>query len=75
MLKGLIMKRLATAFAIATVLAFGMQAAGAQTLKAVKDRGQLQCGANGSLAGFDCQSVKTRVTCPILRPGRMSRLP
>src|ERR1700676_4587594 len=52
MLKGLIMKRLATAFAIATVLAFGMQAAGAQTLKAVKDRGQLVCGANGSLAGF-----------------------
>ena len=52
MLKGLIMKRLATAFAIATVLAFGMQAAGAQTLKAVKDRGELVCGANGSLAGF-----------------------
>jgi general L-amino acid transport system substrate-binding protein len=52
MLKGLIMKRLATALAIATVLAFGMQAAGAQTLKAVKDRGQLVCGANGSLAGF-----------------------
>ena len=52
MLKGLIMKRLATAFAFATVLAFGMQAAGAQTLKAVKDRGQLVCGANGSLAGF-----------------------
>ena len=46
------MKRLATAFAIATVLAFGMQAAGAQTLKAIKDRGQLVCGANGSLAGF-----------------------
>jgi general L-amino acid transport system substrate-binding protein len=46
------MKRLATAFAIATVLAFGMQAAGAQTLKAVKDRGELVCGANGSLAGF-----------------------
>ena len=52
MLKGLIMKRLATAFAIATVLAFGMQAAGAQTLKAAKDRGELVCGANGSLAGF-----------------------
>src|SRR5579864_6239604 len=52
MRKGLNMKRLATAFAIATVLAFGMQAAGAQTLKAVKDRGQLVCGANGSLAGF-----------------------
>jgi general L-amino acid transport system substrate-binding protein len=52
MLKGLIMKRLATAFAIATVLAFGMQAASAQTLKAVKDRGELWCGANGQLAGF-----------------------
>jgi general L-amino acid transport system substrate-binding protein len=52
MLKGLIMKRLATAFAMATVLAFAMQAASAQTLKAVKDRGQLQCGANGTLAGF-----------------------
>jgi general L-amino acid transport system substrate-binding protein len=53
MLKGLIMKRLATAFAIAMALALTMQAAAAQaTLKAVKDRGQLICGANGSLAGF-----------------------
>ena len=52
MLKGLIMKRLATAFAIATLLAFGVQAASAQTLKAVKDRGELLCGANGTLAGF-----------------------
>jgi general L-amino acid transport system substrate-binding protein len=51
-LKGLIMKRLATAFAIATTLAFGMQAASAQTLKAVKDRGELLCGSNGQLAGF-----------------------
>jgi general L-amino acid transport system substrate-binding protein len=52
-LKGLIMKRFATAFAIATVLAFGMQAASAQqTLKAVKDRGELWCGSNGQLAGF-----------------------
>ncbi|HTH35723.1 MAG TPA: amino acid ABC transporter substrate-binding protein [Xanthobacteraceae bacterium] len=46
------MKRLATAFAIATVLGFAMQAASAQTLKAVKDRGGLLCGANGQLAGF-----------------------
>ena len=46
------MKRLATVFAFATVVAFGMQAASAQTLKAVKDRGQLVCGANGTLAGF-----------------------
>jgi general L-amino acid transport system substrate-binding protein len=51
-LKGLIMKRLATAMAYATVLAFGTQAAWAQTLNAIKDRGQLICGANGTLAGF-----------------------
>ena len=47
-----IMKCLATAFAIAIVLAFGVQAACAQTLKVVQDRGQLICGANGVLAGF-----------------------
>jgi general L-amino acid transport system substrate-binding protein len=47
------MKRFATAFAIATMLAFGVQAAAAQaTLKAVKDRGELLCGSNGQLAGF-----------------------
>ena len=46
------MKRLATAMAYATVLAFGTQAAWAQTLNAIKDRGQLICGANGTLAGF-----------------------
>jgi general L-amino acid transport system substrate-binding protein len=47
-----IMKCLAKAFAIAIMLAFGAQAAWAQTLKAVQDRGQLICGANGVLAGF-----------------------
>ena len=52
MLKGLVMKRLATAFAIAMLFAFGAQSAWSQTLKAVKDRGQLICGANGTLAGF-----------------------
>ena len=46
------MKRLATALAFATVLAFGMQAASAQTLTTIKDRGELICGANGTLAGF-----------------------
>jgi general L-amino acid transport system substrate-binding protein len=46
------MKRLATALALAMVLASGMQAAGAETLAAVKDRGELICGANGTLAGF-----------------------
>jgi len=34
------------------LLALGTQAAVAQTLKAVQDRGQLVCGANGTLAGF-----------------------
>jgi general L-amino acid transport system substrate-binding protein len=52
LLKGTIMQRLATAFAIATLFVFGTQAASAQTLKAVQDRGQLICGANGTLAGF-----------------------
>jgi general L-amino acid transport system substrate-binding protein len=46
------MKRLATAMALATLLAGGTQAASAQTLKAIKDRGELVCGANGTLAGF-----------------------
>jgi len=46
------MKRLATALAFATVLAFGIQAASAQTLAAIKSRGELICGANGTLAGF-----------------------
>jgi general L-amino acid transport system substrate-binding protein len=46
------MKRLATALAFVTVLAFGMQAASAQTLTTIKNRGELICGANGTLAGF-----------------------
>src|SRR5271168_877985 len=53
MKSGAVMKRLATAFALATLLAPGAQTAFAQqTLKAVKDRGELICGANGTLAGF-----------------------
>jgi general L-amino acid transport system substrate-binding protein len=51
-LKGLIMKRLATAMALATVFAFATHAASAQTLAAVKARGELVCGGNGTLAGF-----------------------
>src|SRR5262249_10959878 len=50
--KGLIMKSLTTAFGIATVLALAAQAASAQTLKAVQDRGQLVCGSNGVVSGF-----------------------
>ncbi len=45
------MKKLAALVAFA--LLFGTHAASAQsTLKAVKDRGVLNCGANGTLAGF-----------------------
>ena len=51
-LKGLIMTQRVMALAWAMVLAFGTQAAWSQTLKAVKDRGELVCGANGMLAGF-----------------------
>src|SRR5690348_18248488 len=46
------MKPLASAFAIAMALALGLQAASAQTLKAVQDRGQLVCGSNGVVSGF-----------------------
>ena len=46
------MKRVVTALAIAMTLAFATQTAWSQTLKTVKDRGELICGANGTLAGF-----------------------
>ncbi|HEX4041696.1 MAG TPA: amino acid ABC transporter substrate-binding protein [Xanthobacteraceae bacterium] len=48
------MKRLAATLALAIAIGFGTQAALADsaTLKAVKDRGMLNCGANGQLAGF-----------------------
>src|ERR1700693_6296004 len=44
------MKRIASILALTVILA--RQGASAQTLKAVKDRGLLNCGANGTLAGF-----------------------
>lgn len=53
-----IVKRLTAtlAFAIAGAIAFGLGAPAARadsaTLKVVKDRGVLNCGANGQLAGF-----------------------
>jgi general L-amino acid transport system substrate-binding protein len=46
------MKRAATAIATAMLLAIATQAAWSQTLQAVKTRGELICGANGTLAGF-----------------------
>jgi general L-amino acid transport system substrate-binding protein len=47
-----VMKRLVTTFALAAALACASQAASAQTLNTVKSRGILNCGANGTLAGF-----------------------
>ncbi len=44
------MKRIAILIALAAVVF--AQGASAQTLKTVKDRGILNCGANGTLAGF-----------------------
>ena len=52
MLKGQFMKRVATALALLTLLGCGARAAESPTLKAVKARGELICGANGQLAGF-----------------------
>src|SRR5579862_7051520 len=46
------MKRIATAVSIAMLLAFSAQTAWSQTLQTVKQRGQLICGGNGTLAGF-----------------------
>ena len=46
------MKRLATALALVMALACGVQAARAETLASVKERDELICGGNGTLAGF-----------------------
>jgi general L-amino acid transport system substrate-binding protein len=46
------MNRLVLAVAVAAAVAGVAQVADAQTLAAVKERGQLLCGANGGLAGF-----------------------
>ena len=54
------MKRISTM--IALILAVGVQAASAQTLKAVKDRGMLNCGANGTLAGFGLPDAQGKWT-------------
>src|SRR5471032_3080755 len=44
------MNRIISILALAVV--FAAQGASAQTLKTVKDRGMVNCGSNGSLAGF-----------------------
>src|SRR5471032_1294117 len=43
-------------------LAFAAQSASAQTLKSVKDRGMLNCGSNGTLAGFGLPDAQGKWT-------------
>jgi len=54
------MKRFATILGL--VVAVAAQSATAQTLKAVKDRGMLNCGANGTLAGFGLPDAQGKWT-------------
>src|SRR6187397_1558985 len=54
------MKRFTTVLAL--LLAVAAQGASAQTLKAVKDRGMLNCGANGTLAGFGLPDAQGKWT-------------
>ena len=46
------MKRVSLVFTLALAAAFWSQAATAQTLKTVTDRGQLSCGVSQGLPGF-----------------------
>jgi general L-amino acid transport system substrate-binding protein len=54
------MKRIASLVALAVI--FVAQSASAQTLKTVKDRGILNCGSNGTLAGFGLPDAQGKWT-------------
>jgi len=54
------MNRIAAVLAFALI--FAAQSASAQTLKTVKDRGILNCGANGTLAGFGLPDAQGKWT-------------
>jgi len=54
------MKKLIALAALAVV--FAGQSASAQTLKTVKDRGMLNCGSNGTLAGFGLPDAQGKWT-------------
>jgi general L-amino acid transport system substrate-binding protein len=56
------MKRMITTLALAGAVAFAASAASAQVLNTIKQRGQLQCGANGSLAGFGLPDAQGKWT-------------
>jgi general L-amino acid transport system substrate-binding protein len=52
------MKRVSLVFTLAIAAAFSTQAASAQTLKTVKDRGMLSCGVSQGLPGFSTPDDK-----------------
>lgn len=52
------MKRVSLALTIALAAGFSMQAAQAQTLKTIKDRGSLSCGVSQGLPGFSSPDDK-----------------
>src|SRR5450631_60179 len=54
------MNRMISILALAIV--FAAQSASAQTLKTVKDRGMLNCGSNGTLAGFGLPDAQGKWT-------------
>src|ERR1051326_1871605 len=54
------MKKIASILALALI--FAAQSVCAQTLKTVKDRGILNCGANGTLAGFGLPDAQGKWT-------------
>jgi general L-amino acid transport system substrate-binding protein len=56
------MKRVVFGIAVAAILGVAASAASAQTLNTVKQRGMLQCGSNGTLAGFGLPDAQGRWT-------------
>jgi general L-amino acid transport system substrate-binding protein len=57
-LKGFAMKRVSLVVTLALAAGFSTQAATAQTLKTVKDRGMLSCGVSQGLPGFSSPDDK-----------------
>src|SRR3954468_8518004 len=55
-------KSVVTRASVAAVLAFAVSAASAQTLNTIKQRGALNCGSNGTLAGFGLPDSQGRWT-------------
>src|SRR2546423_11796781 len=52
------MKRVSLVLSLAVAAGFSVQAASAQTLKAIKDRGAVSCGVTQGLAGFSLPDDK-----------------